>query len=1626
MRKDVIYPEYLALDADSFNFGVLKSPSHMLVLSNRQLREEKRAEFGVNIRRKQVYIRFRALQSGQQAEFRLCIPFEQLKKICQTQDASGDMSFVITLDTPPHFFRSYNNVVETHKLEANTWKDEDRWYRQTDIEATKPEQETRNILPIELRRTKGVINLGRWTTYRLTMKKDQVNLEKLEQIQSMLKDHNIPVSQVEHFEFSYEGQAVWDLIDPSSVIVKHHNDRSFTNELVAGETSLIYILPFAVRYALEVCISKSFLNEYSLDEECVTKLATLPEDQAVHLLEYIVYKNQQFLYNPHEIFNLWRPKLPIRTPKLPKNCCLMRAVTVTPTTIIVNSPTVEVTNRVIRQYEHVADRFLRVRFEDDLFRGWRKIFATDADTTNEIFSRVMRTLMSGIVIGGRKYEFLAYGNSQLREHGAYFFASTPTISAANIRAWMGRFDHEKVIAKHAARIGQCFSTTRAVRGSNVDPVRQSDLIPDIERNGFNFTDGVGKISRFLAEMVSMELGIQTHAGGAPSLFQFRLSGCKGVLALASPDDKSVKWNGVALRKSQFKFEADHHGLEVIRHSEFWSASLNRQLILVLSALGVDDDVFLAHQEEEITGLREAMEDDNIAMSKLNEFVDPNHAVMVISHLIADGFRRTNEPFATSLLRLWRAWRTKDLKERAKLKVNQGAFLLGCIDETATLRGHFNDGPPPEIATYEEKVDALPQIFLQVSRPDAPGTVDVIEGVCILARNPSLHPGDIRVVKAVDVSVLHHLKDVVVLPQTGDRDLSSMCSGGDLDGDDYIVIWDPGYIPKVWNHPPMDYTPLPPKKSATNVSPHDIMRFFVQYMKNDFLPRIAHAHLAWADFLDEGLTSDRCLKLAALHSKAVDYPKTGQPATMERSMNPRSWPHFMQKRKETSYKSEKILGKLFDRVESVAFEPNYEGQFDNRILFAFETDQKLFDDAQDLKESYDESLSRIMALHEIKTEFEVFATLCLGHSQATKDYKFHEQLGRLSTALKQQFKDECIKRAGGSDYNHLAPYAVAMYKVTQAHLDEALAECVKHGRKATRKNMPYISFPWVLQSTLSEIVSKQRRPGLDDAYEQPRLSKDTAAEPEAMPRRASGVDQEQMDVPQKPLSGNVEPPRTNFVEAKAMEASDANEKQGRQSPLTVATPSTILPKEDNEGAQTTATDLQEHDDNLFNGLDFLMNKESKPETHENTIKCNIDSSSLLTLGKDHGRVGSPHAPTTPLQQTTLSSSKYDLLSNWDQEEYQKVVDSPHSIEAGIKSADNRPITYTNIPDPVAPSNLRQSDPLRFEYINYQPTSPIPTPTPPADMVSGEQNEDHQQSTFATTTSRSSLSSSIEDFSPLTKVESQGGATTFRRRRIHGPGRTTSGSGRSGAEIEALLAQSDSLIEQRRRKREQGSSSSYSSALETLTPVSLAPEAETVPTVSGIASRGSATSRSGSLSHLYKPSVKHLECYYWKHRGRCRFSEEECLYAHHDTGMSTDEPFAIAFGEPTRAGKALEEALERQEGSQRSISTYSGSTDITRPAFYLSAESEKANHQIHGTQSRGLAPKIGMVGNENQPPSIMPTAPIKAHELSKLAPIPVQPRVPTQVDEAELEATEYVPKPRTGRTALERLERLVNRD
>lgn len=44
----------------------------------------------------------------------------------------------------------------------------------------------------------------------------------------------------------------------------------------------------------------------------------------------------------------------------------------------------------------------------------------------------------------------------------------------------------------------------------------------------------------------------------------------------------------------------------------------------------------------------------------------------------------------------------------------------------------------------------------------------------------------------------------------------------------------------------------------------------------------------------------------------------------------------------------------------------------------------------------------------------------------------------------------------------------------------------------------------------------------------------------------------------------------------------------------------------------------------------------------------------------------------------------------------------------------------------------------------------------------------------------------------------------------------------------------------------------------------------------------------------PSVKHLTCYFWAKNGVCKWSDEDCLYAHYNTGKTANGPLQVEPG------------------------------------------------------------------------------------------------------------------------------------
>lgn len=206
-----------------------------------------------------------------------------------------------------------------------------------------------------------------------------------------------------------------------------------------------------------------------------------------------------------------------------------------------------------------------------------------------------------------RYEFLSYSQSALKDYTVWFVSpfkrGNVVVNSEYIRSGIGtRWPPEllRCPARYAARLSQAFTATD--RGLIVEE-DQIELIPDIERNGYCFTDGNGLISPEMAKAIYA--GIKgrhpTEISRTPSVFQLRLQGAKGIITI----DPRLDGLALQLRPSMVKFNSKHSEVEIARSFErpvrFF---LNKPLTMILGGLGVAHPVFLKLQR---IAVREAEE-----------------------------------------------------------------------------------------------------------------------------------------------------------------------------------------------------------------------------------------------------------------------------------------------------------------------------------------------------------------------------------------------------------------------------------------------------------------------------------------------------------------------------------------------------------------------------------------------------------------------------------------------------------------------------------------------------------------------------------------------------------------------------------------------------------------------------------------------------------------------------------------------------------------------------------------------------------------------------------------------------------------------------------------------------------
>ena len=284
--------------------------------------------------------------------FRFCIPFSQMKTIHRIGMEENKMVLLISLPTPPKFFKLIDKA-QSHDDTAKFWRDRDAWYRQTDV-VYDPSHLKKKALTLQ--KTKPIIDLGRWTTYRLVFDMSKNDSHQFTNMRQALRDYNVEILPFPGFRVAlHNSPAVWQLLD---------RPRRMTNGMDDLAQDDMPRLAFEVRYQLEVCISHGYLNEYNLSRAFVNRLMSMSVGQARDLLEYVANQGKP-VFNPMALFQLAVGDGTLLRSKIPHYCVYIRSATVTPTTVHFQTPIAETSNRIIRQFAEHADRFLRVRFTDE-------------------------------------------------------------------------------------------------------------------------------------------------------------------------------------------------------------------------------------------------------------------------------------------------------------------------------------------------------------------------------------------------------------------------------------------------------------------------------------------------------------------------------------------------------------------------------------------------------------------------------------------------------------------------------------------------------------------------------------------------------------------------------------------------------------------------------------------------------------------------------------------------------------------------------------------------------------------------------------------------------------------------------------------------------------------------------------------------------------------------------------------------------------------------------------------------------------------------------------------------------------------------------------------------------------
>ena len=620
------------------------------------------------------------------------------------------------------------------------------------------------------------------------------------------------------------------------------------------------------------------LNKYqnSLEEVTLSEFESIMESTFKYLYSEYIDKEKK-------MNELLKPN------KNTKLIYIQRCI-ITPTYILFTPYVLDQGNRILRDFLPSTYLSMLCGFKMDNFEEgrWNNKF---------LIEYIKYILEEGIYIGEKNFKFFNFSQSQFRNMSCWLLTEPKEILPKT-----GDYSKINIVAKFGARISQTLTTTIKTINIPKDHIVEIDdvLIKQKIKDDsgkerevqYNFSDGVGKISFDLAEEIAKKIGLKF----TPSCFQGRFLGCKGVWTTMYNDFNS----NIYIRPSQKKFEIKKDFLnnyfELCDYSRYIQAYLNRQVILLMKANGIKDEIFMKKLEE----YNERLNNERFVLS-LVHYTEWNGLFLYMNKC---GINKKNDRLMRSLLQSNLQILYNDVKNKARIYIKESAYVIGIMDEYGILE--------------------YGQAFLRIKKRD----LDLIlNQKCTIAKCPCLHPGDLRVLdfkcyikgdeSTEKYKIFEKYENVLIFPSKGKRPHPNECSGSDLDGDNYFVFYDPDLIlddTKLFE--PMNYSFDLKIKKKDNIQIEDVIEYFAEYTNLNNLGLIGDAHLAQCDKDPLGAKGKIPIKIAKKFSRAVDAPKTGDEVILSEDEEPKKFPHYMCKSTNKTYISEKILGKLYDEIKKI--------------------------------------------------------------------------------------------------------------------------------------------------------------------------------------------------------------------------------------------------------------------------------------------------------------------------------------------------------------------------------------------------------------------------------------------------------------------------------------------------------------------------------------------------------------------------------------------------------------------------------------------------------------------------------------------------------------------------------------